>query len=170
MWGWIKKALGMSKIIPGTGSFHWSIQVDGNDLLILNVWGTAFGGSNDPQDDGQTSSGVSTKLHPFIMGVALPMSGYGLKSLQGSPIPHMPFGVHSNGQDRPDGAHVVIQDVVTGKQSPVVPVIDLGPSGYTGNAIDMSVALAKTFDPHATANNFKRKVNVRILNAARYVV
>jgi len=159
----------MSKIIYGTGDFKWNAQVDGQDILILNGRATAFGGAHDPQDDGSTASGVNTKVHPFILGVALPMRGYGLKSLKGSPIPKMPFGVKSNGQDKPEGAHVIIEDVNSGKTTPAVPVIDLGPSGYTGNVVDMSVTLAQMFDPRASATNFDRKVNVRILGGAKYV-
>lgn len=174
MWNWIRDIFGtnMGKIIQGQGPFHWNAQVDGNDVLLLNVWATAFGGSIDAGDNGITACGLNTKTHPFFMGVSLPMDGYGVRSLRGSPVPKMPFGVRFTGHDpvdKPEGAHVIVQDIATGKNSPLLPVVELGPSGYTGNAIDLLVPVAKLFDPNATSNNFKKRVNVRILGAAKYL-
>ena len=167
MWGWLRKAFMPNKVYPS--GHGWSVEVDGADLLIRGARATAFGGSSDPQDDGATSSGYSTKGHPMLLGVALPMRGYGVKSLAASPIPRMPFGIKSNGMPNPGGAMVVITDLITGMKTPPISVIDLGPSLYTSNAIDLSIAVARMFNPKASATNFERKVDVRIIGGAKYI-
>ncbi len=151
-----------------TTGLPWKVYVEGDDLVMNKVWATAFGVA-DPEDSGETASGFSFNKHPGYKGVALPMRGFGVRSLAKSPIPRMKFGVYPSGSVRPGGAMVIIEDRLTGRPSPVVPVLDLGPSLYTGNALDMSVSLAKLFDPRASATNFKRRVNVRMIGAAKYL-
>ena len=36
---------------------------------------TWFGGDDDPEDNGQTASGVPTKGNPTLLGCALPLNG-----------------------------------------------------------------------------------------------
>lgn len=143
------------------------VHVDLDDILVIDVWATAFG-VGDREDDGFTASGLDLNKHPEFKGVALPMRGYGVRSLRNSPIPRMPFGINNHGASKP-GAKVIIEDRLTGRASPVVPVIELGPSLYTGHAIDLSVGLAQVFDRTATANDFKRKVNYRIIDGVKYL-
>lgn len=143
----------------------WAFRVyrDGNDLLILNGRCTCFGGSSDPQDNGETASGVSTK-NPTCRGVALPRryTGSGsalLRALGGSAIPpHLPF-IHTV---------VEIESVSTGHKT-LAPFIDLGPARSTGNACDLTIAVAREFTPLASATNFSLQANIRILNGAQYL-
>src|SRR5947208_898142 len=131
----------------------FTVEVVGTDLVVKDVLATAFGGADDPQDSGQTASGTSTKLHPYLLGCALPMNTPHVSVLRGSPIPHMPFGVDSHGKDRPDGAHVDIEFLPDGQTLVNIPVIDLGPGrqatkpGAKPHAIDLTVAAAKKRDP-----------------------
>lgn len=135
----------------------WKVCRDGNDIVVNKVWATAFG-PNDKGDDGLTASGINLNTSPFYKGVALPMKARGVHSLAFSPLPRMPFQTG-----------VIVEDCLTGRPSPIVPVIDLGPSIFTGNAIDLTVGLAKLFDSNATANNFKRLCNYRVIGGAKYL-
>lgn len=139
------------------------VHVIGNDLFMFNVRGTCFGGTNDPQDSGETASGISTKP-PETLGVALPRSYCGsdkatADALCGSPIP----------ASLPWETPVEITEVGTGKQG-IYPFIDLGPNlKTTDNAVDLTVAAAKHFDSSATATNFEIECDVRIIGGAKYL-
>lgn len=156
------------QFLVGDGTWPWRAQIDGPDIVLYNVRATAFGGDSDAGDNGETASGYNTKGHPGLIGCALPMRDDRLSSLRGSPIPKMPFGIHSNGEDNPIGAHVDVTFLDTGLVVKSVPVVDLGPAKSSGNALDCSVALAKRNTPGATANNFSARVNVRILGGAKW--
>lgn len=147
--------------------FPFEVKVDGDDLVCTGI-ATAFGGAFDPMDDGNTASGINTKRNPLVMGCALPMDGYGVKSLVGSPFPKMEFGLHPHFTPNPAGAHVVLE-LDGGRVIGPIPVIDLGPSGGTGHAIDLTVAVARMLDPHATASNFERRITFRVLGGAKYL-
>jgi hypothetical protein len=169
MWTWLRKFFMPKKILQGE---PFTAQIDGEDI-VFSGWATAFGDAKDVAsgaDNGQTACGITLSKHPDLMGVALPAKGYGVKSLGKSPLPKMPFGMNSKAQDLPFGAHVVLEDPKTGKKSPSVPFIELGPSGFTGNVVDLTVPLARLFDSKANGVNFKRKMNVRILGGAKWVV
>lgn len=73
------------KQLVGDGTWGWSAEIDGDDIVINNATATWFGGANDPLDNGQTSSGVSTKKNPKILGVALPVVSWH-PSTKGSPL------------------------------------------------------------------------------------
>jgi len=161
---WFRKPAPVQDMTP---EFPFKVRIEGNDLVCTGI-ATAFGGAYDPMDNGDTASGVNTKRNPLIMGCALPMDGYDVRSLRGSPFPRMPFGLHHDGATNPDGAHVVLEldgDRIIGP----IPVIDLGPSGGTGHAIDLTVATARMLDPHATASNFERRITFRVLGGAKYL-
>ena len=151
MFTWLKNLFGMEKsqILKGDGSFPFTAQVDGDDIVVRGVQATWFGGANDPQDNGETASGISTKKRPFVLGCALPLN-YG--PCAGSPIPKVPWGT------KVEITHVATGDKIT------VPVIDLGPSRGTGHAIDLTVAVFQLFAPLATG---KIVVDYRVLGAAR---
>lgn len=146
-------------ILRGDGSWPWSAHIDGDDIVVLGVGATCFGGGNDPMDSGETASGISTKRNPRIVACALPMAYKGRdaatrKALGGSPIPMMPWF-----------PQVVV--TINGK-SLQMQCIDLGPGKRTGDAIDLTVAAARHFKPSATANNFQATCDYRILGAAKY--
>jgi len=160
-------------ILRGDGTWPWFASIDGNDIVVLDAKTTAFGGSFDKGDDGKTASGCPTIGNPGLLGCGLPMDGYAKSpiehaALDGTPIPHMPFGVFAGCGDNPAGAHVMVTDRATGKRI-TVPAIDLGPAKKTGHALDLTVAAARFFKSNATANNFGMKLDYRILNGAKFV-
>ena len=164
---------GLVPVPVSKGWEHLQIWINGEDLIVKGT-ATAFGGAADPLDNGQTASGYPTKGHPNLLGVALPMHNIHVWNkkrgyvLAGSPIPAMPFGIRKDGHLNLQGAFV---DVTFPDGSTVfkVPVIDLGPAGWTGDAIDLTVALARKYRPKATANNFSCEVTYRIRGGAKYL-
>lgn len=144
-----------SRSIAGTPGYPFAVLVQGNDLILTNVIATAFGGDSDPQDNGETASGVNTKGNPNILGCSLPLA-YG--PTHGSPIPKLPWKTQ-----------VYVTDVATGKRIGPLQLIDDGPAAGTGHAIDLTVAAARLISASATANNFERRVNVQIVGGAKYV-
>jgi hypothetical protein len=50
-----------------------------------------------------------------------------------------------------------------------LPVIDLGPAKHTKNALDLTIAAARLFDPGASATKFEMQCDYRILGGAQYV-
>ena len=162
-----------TKMLKGGAGWTWDAQVVGDDIVVQGAKATAFGGANDATDNGQTASGFPTRGHPDLMGCGLPLAGYARSAaehaaLDGTPLPHMPFGLTATGGDNPAGAHVELTDPKTGKKT-TVPVIDLGPAKETGHAVDLTVAAANLFKNNATANNFAMKLNYRIIGGARFV-
>ncbi len=137
------------------------VEVDGDDLVVRNIRCTCFGGANDPQDSGETASGVSTK-DPSTRGVALPRRYIGpnkaLQKALGDGIipPKVPFHLLVEVTDRATG------------HTETAPFIDLGPATYTENYLDVTVAVAKTFNPNATATNFEMICSYRVLGGAKY--
>jgi hypothetical protein len=156
------------QILKGDGTWSWFAEIEGDDIIVRNAIATAFGGAADPMDSGETASGCPTKENPDLMGCALPMDGYGVASLKGSPLPKIPFGVHRDCSDNAGGAHVAVTHRASGKTI-TVPAIDLGPGKRTGHALDLTVAAAKKFDSSATANNFEMKLDYRIIDGAKFV-
>lgn len=148
------------QILRGDGSWPWSAHVDGDDILVIGVTATAFGGSRDPQDNGQTASGISTQEHPELRACALPMAYDGSnsalrKALGGSPIPKLPW-------------RTMVEVMANGKRL-TIPVIDLGPAKKTGHALDLTVAAARYFKSTATATNFEMICSYRILGGAKFL-
>jgi len=146
-------------ILRGDGTWPWNAHIDGDDIVVTGR-ATCFGGSNDPQDSGETASGISTKGNPNLKACALPMAYKGsskalLKALGGSPIPKLPWKTK-------------VQVEAMGKTL-IVPVIDLGPGKRTGNVLDLTIAAARYFKPDATATRFAVNVTYRILGGAKFV-
>lgn len=151
--------------------FHyvpWKVETYGDDIVLKDVWATAFG-TDDPEDSGKTASGLDLNKHPNFRGVALPMRVASIKSLRYSPLPFMPYGVSSTGRYKPEGTFVIIEDEKSKSITNAAPLVDIGPSLWTGVGVDLSVALARNLDSTATAINFKRRVTVKILNGAKYL-
>lgn len=148
-------------LLRGDGTWPWAAHIDGPDIVVLDVRGTCFGGSADPQDSGETASGISTRANPRLQACALPMIYTGrsqslLAALGGSPIPKLPWKT------------LVEITADTGKRL-IVPVIDLGPGKRTGNAIDLTLAAARFFNAGASATNFEVQCSYRILGGAKYL-
>lgn len=139
----------------------FKVIVDGKDLVVRDVRCTCFGGVSDPQDNGNTASGVSTK-DPAVLGVALPRRYEGShhalrRALGDSPLPKsLPFLLP-----------VEITERATGRTF-TAPFIDLGPDLNTGNGLDVTVAVAKHFNPKASATNFEMRCDYRILGGAEF--
>ena len=148
----------------------------GDDLVVPRAAATWFGGDSDPEDNGETASGVNTRHNPGLLGCALPLAGHGVKSLNGTPLPMMAFGLHHDGSPNPEGAWVEvvallptsnIQHPTSNIQSLTLPVIDLGPSLRTRHGIDLTVAAFKHF-----AGNLSRgviTVSYRLKRGALYL-
>ncbi len=153
MFAWLKRLFGMDDtptIIPSVGDWGFTAVVDGDDIVVRGGEATWFGGADDPDDDGETASGVNTKLRPTMQGCALPLN-YG--PCAGSPIPNIPWGSR---------VQVTYQE-----KTITVPVIDLGPARDTGNAIDLTVTAFEEFAPREVG---KIVVDYRILGAAKRLV
>ncbi len=130
--------------------FDFVAEVDGADLVVRQTVATWFGGANDPEDNGETASGISTVKRPEIVACALPMN---FGPCVGSPIPRLPWGT---------------QVEVTHIDKRIsVPVIDLGPSPGTGHGIDLTVAAFREFAPLAIG---KIVVDYRIVGGAAHLV
>ena len=154
MFIWIKKLFGFKsepQVLTGTGFWGFTPVVDGKDIVVRGAVATWFGGADDPEDNGETASGISTKKRPAIEACALPMN---FGPCKGSPLPRVPWGTP-----------VEVTDVATGEKI-IVPVIDLGPARGTGHAIDLTPAAFKRFAPIAQG---KVKVDFRIPGGARWV-
>lgn len=142
-------------------TWQFNVERKGDDLYICSLDGgpvraTCFGGLNDPQDSGQTASGISTKANPSLQACSLPMRVDNMAALAGSPIPRLPW---------------LTKVEVTSYATPFVfvfPVIDIGPGKRTGNAIDLTIAAARKFKPTASATNFGMQCYVRIIGGAKY--
>lgn len=170
-----------SKVLKGDGTWAYTAMVVGDDIVVTNTYATAFGGDSDPQDNGETASGINTKGNPNLKGCSLAMRVDGLKALKGSPIPKMPFGlqkVKGAWVSNPGGAHVDIT-FDNGLVVTDVPVIDLGPGKQAStpgdpHAIDLTVAVARLYSnqsDRALVRGFKAKVkSFRIINGAKIAI
>lgn len=140
----------------------WKFEVkrQGKDIIIPVARATCFGGADDPEDNGDTASGISTKANPEVCACSLPMRYTGknprvLEALGDSPLPRMPW--------------LTMVHFKAGGASIIVPVIDRGPAKRTGNAIDLTIAAARKINPKATARDFSAIGFVRIVGGAKYL-
>lgn len=163
-WWRYNRHIQLEAIMPGPvamvaasgGEWGFTIRTEGNDLIMPMGRATCFGGDSDPQDDGSTASGISTRLHGDIAAVSLPMNGErwpnGSKAfhaaLDGSPLGRLPW--------------LTLVDVTIGTQTETFPVIDLGPGKRTGNALDLTKTAARHFVRNANAVNFAQSCSYRI--------
>ena len=143
--------------LTGDGSFSFTADTLGDDIVVKNVNCTWFGGDDDPQDNGQTASGVVTKGHPDLLGCSLPMDGFNHKSTNGSPIPRLPWKTHVEVTNRANGKTIT------------VPLIDLGPSKFAQSkaAIDLSQAAFLALGAKKSQGVFK--ADYRIIGGAKHV-
>ena len=128
----LKKLFGFNTVrtLNGDGTWAFDATVEGNDIVVRCAKTTWFGGANDPNDNGETASGLNTKRHPTIKGCALPMN---FGPCAGSPLPRLPWMTK-----------VEVTHALTGKTI-TVPLIDLGPGHRTGAALDLTQPAFKDF-------------------------
>lgn len=148
--------------ITGDGTWPWiQARIDGDDIVIKPGAVTAFGGESDTIDGvfkGQTASNlVNTTKQPDYIGCSLPMRRDASKNLYGSPIPKLPWLTT-----------VIFTDPKTGI-SINTKLIDEGPAKWTKHIGDLTVAAARIFNKHATANNFTETLGIRIVGGAKYL-
>lgn len=143
-------------VLTGDGKFPHPdnplhVVMDGQKMKVgfgQYVIATWFGGDSDPMDDGRTACGYNTKGHPDLLGCSLPTNVPGDPFLEGSPIPKLPFGLHSDGTVNKSGTTVTVERLDNGATI-TVPLIDEGPGrgatkpgGYL-HGIDLTVAAYK---------------------------
>lgn len=157
------------RFLRGNGKWPFTPELDQGDIILEDVCCTCFGGSDDPQDSGETASGINTKGNPDLLGASVPMDISKWKgvsaavhaALDGCPIPVLDF-------------FLPIQ-ITSGKQTLVTQIIDLGPGlqatrkASEPHAVDLTVAAARHFNPRATARDFFMRCDVRIIGGAKYV-
>lgn len=148
--------------ITGDGTWPWiQSRVDGEDILIEPGAVTAFGGEADTIDGvfkGQTASNlVNTTKQPDYIGCSLPMRRDDSKNLHGSPIPKLPWLTIVTFTDPKTSVSVNTK------------LIDEGPAKWTKHIGDLTVAAARIFNKHATANNFNETLGIRIVGGAKYL-
>ena len=144
-------------ILSGT-RYPWTAEIVGDDIVIRGQHATWFGGSDDPLDDGQTASGISTKSNPNYLGCAFPMD-YGQEAKHnpcaGSPLPRFPWGTNVEFTNRDNGI------VQIGK------LIDIGPSAppVASAAADLTQPLFKLLG--GNLGDGKINVDARIIGGAK---
>jgi len=143
---------------------------EGDDIVVPDAIATVFGwdtalGIRDPDDNGECSSGKSTKDHPGLMGCALPVSE-ARRSTRGSAFPKVP--------GLPWLTKVV---VARGGKTITVELVDNGPSAPPPNdpepaGIDLTpaacLALGSSLED-IRRNRVAFKVSFRLPGAGRYV-
>lgn len=138
--------------------WKFSVEIDGDDLVVRDTDATFFGGDDDPEDNGETASGIMTKGNPLCMGCALPVVG-SHPSTKGSPLaffPRIPW-------------KTPVEVWTEAGRRVVVPLIDNGPAKSAGNGtrgIDLTVAAFRALDGSLSAG--KMRVSFRVKGAAKY--
>lgn len=156
----------MKTNLTGDGTWPFSARIEGEDIVVENIVITCFGGAFDPQDNGETASGVNTKHVPNIEAVSLPMDiGDRCPHTKGSPLPRVPW-------------HTPVE-VTIDKETFILRggVIDLGPGKQASkpgqpHALDLTPGAAALFEPCAPlqklATSFCKRGSFRIIGGAKY--
>lgn len=121
-------------VLEGGGNYGFAVAIEGIDLVSDRASATFFGGDDDPDDDGETASGVMTKGNPGVMGCALPMSFEA--ACAGTPIPRLPW--HTQ---------LEVTNIHTGAKC-TVGLIDVGPAAppHAKGDIDLTIAASKVLN------------------------
>lgn len=160
-----------NRILTAPG-IPWSVEVDGDDLVVRNVTATAFGGGYDAGDSGDTESGVKNDgSNLTLMGCALPIRSTEAAT-KGSPLafrgPHIPWGTQ---------VKVWYQGIAVGHEEPsiIVSLLDNGPNTekFPSHALDLTVFAASHFTQLPTnriANEWEKTgMSYRVLGGAKWV-
>jgi N-acetylmuramoyl-L-alanine amidase len=145
-------------LLRGDGSFLFTAVVSGNDIVVSNVTSTWFGGTDDPNDNGRTASGLSTRDNPDLIGCALPMDGAGSPRTDGSPIPKLPYlTTKVSVTNRKNGMTLSVQ------------LIDLGPAKppASHHALDLTKAAFQALG--GNPDDGVMRVDYTIIGGARHV-
>lgn len=162
---------------PNVPKWPYSVTVDGQDLFVSGYL-TTFGDDGtgtilDPQDSGNTASGLNTK-YEVLYGVAIAIDSRlfagmqqrdpaGYKALLNAPWPKVPFKVPG-----------VVKITINGRSIIALNgVIDLGPGigaskpGQPPHVGDLSLPLAKLFVP--TWSSLKIADDFEFIGELRYI-
>ncbi len=151
-----------SRVLTGTPGWPWVAYIQGADVIIGPGRCTWFGGGDDPGDNGETMSGVDNR-GAGVPGVALPVAWW-VKSTAGSPLCPVRFGAR-----KPRIPWGTLVEVSWRGIKVVAPLIDNGPSDYTGNICDLSPPTFDAFGVKRTRNSGSLSgAMVRIIGAAAF--
>lgn len=150
-----------SKPVELPSELPWTGVINGDDVVVNGVKATWFGGDNDPEDNGQTASGICTKCNPDLMGCALPVIAT-VKGQRYLPTCESPLAV------TPKIPWNTIVEVACGSRVISVPLIDNGPNVFffPKNAIDLTPAAFKALGGNLEDGTLT--VSFRIKNVAKY--
>jgi hypothetical protein len=182
IWGPISQQALNSLISPAPRQWPFSIEIDGEDIVVRDIFITCFGGwgsgISDPQDNGETASGMNTRTQS-VEGVSVAMDGRQFASLSpevhraldGSPIPRL---LNERGLT---AWHTPVVVTIGGvKYTPKDGIVDLGPgiqASRSGDphALDLTVPAAAIVKPGRSnkwyANSFEARGSFRIIGGAR---
>ena len=149
-----------TRTLTGT-RYPFTATVEGDDIVVSNVPATWFGGSNDPEDNGQTASGISTKNDPNLRGCALPMDN-GLPFLHenpcaGSPLPKFPWGTNVLVTNSDNGLEVCAK------------LIDYGPSAPPKATAAIDLTIPSFLNLGGKLGVGRLLVSYRIVGGAKYL-
>ena len=120
----------------------WTALIDGNDLVVLNIKATCFGGRYDAGDNGQTESGLKNDGSNDLLLCALPIRSLEAAT-RNSPLafkgPHIPWRTP-----------VIVWHQGTPESSGIIcHLADNGPdvSKYPTHALDLNPNAALKFSP-----------------------
>ena len=147
----------------------WTVYVDGNDLVVLNVHATCFGGRYDAGDNGQTESGIKNDGSNNMLLCALPIRSTEAAT-RNSPLafrgPHIPWRtpVLVWHQGSPESSGILCH------------LADNGPdvSQYPTHALDLNPNAAELFspqfDPRHIANQWSMDgLCYRVIGGAKFI-
>jgi hypothetical protein len=167
-------------VLSGDGSWSFTADIVGDDIVVHDIVITCFGGAFDPQDNGQTASGVNTKTNA-IRGVSIAMDGRqftGISSavhraLDGAPIPRLRNAHGLTAWHLP--VEVNIGNVF---YTPPDGIVDLGPGKQASDpgkphGLDLTPLAASYFAPNASlqslSRNFEMRGSFRIIGGAKLI-
>lgn len=139
---------------PASNGWCFYVRIDGEDLVCDNCTATWFGGCDDELDNGQTASGVPTCGNPDLLGCALPV------------VPNHPSTAGSPLAFRPRIPWKTSVEVTYRGKTITVPLLDNGPAKSSGDAIDLTLAAFKQFEPLKVG--VLKGVSFRVVGAARF--
>jgi len=170
--------------LTGGDGWTFSASIVGDDIVVKDIVITCFGGNgdgtiSDPQDNGQTASGINTKNSP-IRGVSIAMDGRQFPSLSGpehdaldgAPIPRL--------REQGKTAWNTLVEVTIDGRTFVPPsgIVDLGPGRQASSlsephALDLTPLAAAFFSPntplHRLSSRFEARGSFRIIGGAKLI-